>query len=186
MKRYLNLLCTLLFLFVMSNRTVVGEESLIVYTSGHTLQVTTAEGQDILRIGYRLWGPSWAWSGIDGTYRSAADSNMVAAALRAAEGEFAGRIGGSNVPFTFHTLLTAEGKRQLKMSGEFKTTRDSGLTMAGIGLAFDVPLRGKDRGIYTDASGTHTVNLPLGLGTLTDSFQKINVKDTDGKTGSVT
>ena len=186
MKHCLYLLCTLLFLFATPNRMAFCEESLIVYTSGHTLQVTTPEGQDILRIGYRLWGPSWAWSGIDGTYRSAADSNMVAANLRAAEGDFVGRVGRSDVPFTFHTQLTANGKRRLKMEGEFKTERDSGLTMAGIGLAFDAPLRGKDRSVYTDADGTHTVNLPLGLGTLTDSFQKISVNDEAGKTFTIT
>jgi hypothetical protein len=126
----------------------------------------TAAGQHVLRIEYRLWGPGWAWTGIDGNYQLEEQSAVA---------NFAGRIGRSNVPFTFHTRLTPNGKRQLKMEGEFKTTQDSELMLAGIGLVFDTPLRGQSRGTYTDAAGTTTINIPLGIGTLTETFQKIAV-----------
>lgn len=164
----------LLFLLgasLLSHGAAFGDGPLIVYASEHTLNVVTPGGQGVLHIGYRLWGPGWAWTGIPGSYRPEG---------AAAVGTFSGQIGRSNVPFTFQTRLTASGKRQLKMEGEFKTSQDSELVMAGIGLSFDAPLRGEDRARVTDASGAKTVSLPLGIGRLSDSFQKVSAKDAEG------
>jgi len=172
MKTSIRLFCSLLLLSFAFKGIVIGQESLIAYTTGHSLRVMTSAGQDILRIEYRLWGPNWAWTGIEGTYQP---ENQAAVAT------FGGRIGRSNVPFTFHTRLTPNGKRQLKMEGEFKTEQDSEMTMAGIGLVFDAPLRGQDRASYTDTTGTKTINIPLGIGSLSDTFQKINIKDAEDK-----
>ena len=178
MKNSMKLLsCTLFAMFWLLSQSAVGEESLIVYTSGHSLRITTQTGQDVIRLEYALWGPNWAWSGIDGTYRN--EGNIVI-------GDFQGRIGSTNVPFTIQTRLTPVGKRQLKMEGEFKTPNDSGLTFVCLGLGFGNPVQGKDRATFTDATGTKTVDLPLGLGTLTDSFQKIDMKDADGKIYTLT
>lgn len=169
-------LYTLSCLFLLSNQADAAE-SLIVYASDHNLIVTTPNGQNILRIGYHLWGPDWAWTGIEGNYRP--DGQSVAAS-------FGGKIGRTDVPFTFQTKLTPTGKRQLKMVGEFKTPQDSGLTMAGISLAFDSPLRGENRATYTDAAGTKTISIPLGIGKLTDTFKKISVKDAEEKVYTIT
>ncbi|MCL2103968.1 MAG: hypothetical protein FWH21_02770 [Kiritimatiellaeota bacterium] len=156
----------------MSSSNALGDAPLIAYTSEHTLNVVTPDGRRILQIGYRLWGPGWAWTGIPGTYRTEGAS---------AVGDFAGKIGRSDVPFTFRTKLTATGKRQLKMEGTFTTAQDSELIMAGIGLVFDTPLQGKDRGIFTDTAGAKTVSLPLGIGKLSDTFRSISAKDADGR-----
>ena len=158
--------------FLGLNEKNFGNEPLVVYTHEHNINVITQSGQNVLRIGFRLWGPDWGWTGIQGTYQP--DGQAVA-------GRFEGQIGRSNVPFTFHTKLTISGKRQLKMEGEFKTSEDSALTLAGIGLAFDTPLRGEDRGTYTDATGEKNIDIPLGIGRLTETFQKISVKDAEGK-----
>jgi len=173
----MKLLCTLFVMFFQLSQSAVGEESLIVYTSEHSLRVTTQTGQDVIRLEYALWGPNWAWSGIGGTYRN--EGNIVI-------GDFQGRIGRTNVPFTIQTRLTPVGKRQLKIEGEFKTSDESGLTMACLGLGFGNPVQGKDRATFTDATGMKTVNLPLGLGVLTDSFKKIDIKDANGKVYTVT
>ncbi|MCL2624576.1 MAG: hypothetical protein FWD31_13010, partial [Planctomycetaceae bacterium] len=175
--RLLYLCLPLLLFFMLPNKAVFAEEPLIVYTSGHALRVITADGQDVLRLEYAIWGPEWAWTGVEGSYRTEGETIL---------GEFNGRIGRSNVPFTLHTQLTTSGKRQLRLQGEFKTSGDTGLTMACLALAFDAPLRGRDRASYTDATGTKTISIPLGLGTLTDSFKKIDVKDVDGKVYSIT
>ena len=153
MKTHLNLLCFLSLLFLMllvPIEKTFCDESLIVYTSGHSLRVTTQAGQDVIRLEYVLWGPNWAWSGIDGTHRT--EGNAVI-------GDFKGQIGRTNVPFTIQTRLTPIGKRQLKIEGEFKTSADSGLTRACLALGFDAPVRGQDRAIFTDAIGTKTIRL---------------------------
>ena len=162
---------------------IFADEPLLVYTHEHNLNVITPEGQNILRIGYRLWGPDWAWTGIQGNYQKIVGGIIFTerSARSAVFGQFDGQIGRSNVPFTFHTQLTTNGKRQLKMEGEFKTAEDSAVTLAGIGLVFDTPLRGENRGTYTDATGEKNINIPLGIGKLTETFQKISVKDAEGK-----
>ena len=177
MKTHKKLICFLLSLFLLPVGAVFGDDSLIVYTSDHNIRVTTAGGKDVLYIGYRIWGPNWAWSGIDGTYSPEGQSAVAS---------FNGRIGRTNAPFAFQTKLTPVGKRQLKMEGEFKTTQDSELVMAGIGLFFDSPLRGGNRGSLTDASGMKNVNIPFGMGVLSETFKSISVKDADGKPYTIT
>jgi hypothetical protein len=164
-------------LFLISNAKTFADEPMIMYASEHTLNVITANGQNILRIGYRLWGANWAWTGIEGTYRPEG---------QAAVATFNGKIGRSNAPFAFQTKLTTAGKRQLKIEGEFKTTEDSELTLAGIGLVFDTPLRGQNRASVTDSAETKTVNVPFGIGNLANAFRKISVKDAQGKVYTIT
>ncbi|MDR0327441.1 MAG: hypothetical protein LBI05_04000, partial [Planctomycetaceae bacterium] len=174
MKTYTRLLCFLIFfvLFTGTRSTALGEESLIVYTTGHFLRVMTAAGQEVLRIEFRLWGPDWAWTGIEGNYQPDRQS---------AHAMFNGRIGRTDVPFIFHMVASIIGKRRLIMDGEFTAERDSELVLAGIGLVFGEPLRGEDRASYIDATGTKTHNIPLGMGTLTDTFNRITVEDAEGK-----
>jgi len=174
------LLYSLLFLSLLlpgATKTAVANEPLVAYTTGNSLRVMTAEGQHVLRIEYRIWGPGWAWTGIDGNYQLEEQSAVA---------NFAGRIGRSNVPFTFHTRLTPNGKRQLKMEGEFKTEQDSELMLAGIGLVFDESLRGQELEIYDDATSTRRVNIPLGVGILGSVFQRIAVKDTEDNVYAIT
>ena len=168
----LRFLLVLFGLWLAPNGKTFGGEPLMVYTSEHTISVIAPGGQGVLRIGYRLWGPGWAWTGISGAFRPEGEG---------ATSTFSGKIGRTDAPFTFQTTLTPTGKRQLKMEGEFKTAQDSELVLAGIGLVFDAPLHGKDRASYTDATGAKTVNLPLGIGKLSDAFQKISAKDAAGK-----
>lgn len=156
------------------------DEPLTVYTSGHAVKVVKPGGAGVLRVEYRLWGPEWAWTGIDGNYQPAQAVGTAAA------GEFYGKIGRTDVPFTFHTRLTPEGKRRLKMEGEFKTERDSGLVMARIGLVFEGPLRGEGRGTVTDDAGERAINLPLGIGRLSETFRRVEAKDADGKAYAIT
>ncbi|MCL1920982.1 MAG: hypothetical protein FWG50_07875 [Kiritimatiellaeota bacterium] len=177
MKTYLKRLAFLLGASLLASGAVADGEPLVVYTHEHTLSVVTPDGRDVLRVGYRLWGPEWAWTGIGGVFQPEGAS---------ARCTFNGKVGRSNAPFTFQTKLTASGKRQIKMEGAFRTEQDTGLIMAGVGVAFGAPLRGKDRATVTDTTGARTVNLPLGIGKLSDTFQKVSAKDAEGNVYTIT
>lgn len=169
-----------LFVFLLAVSPIFADGSVIVYTSGHSIKVATADGEGILRLEYRLWGPNWAWTGIDGRYAaSESDENTVV-------GNFSGKVGGTGVPFTFQAELKSVGKRQLVWEGSFQTESDSDLHLAGIGLVFDAHIRGPGRGDVTDASGTRTIDLPLGIGKVSDTLRKVEMKDAEGKIYSIT
>lgn len=163
--------------FMLSHGGAFSAEPLTVYTADSTVKVTTAGGQSILDLGLRLWGPNWAWTGFEGRFRPEGNS---------AVGDFSGNIGGTNVPFTFRVKVTPQGKRRMTMEGEFKTQRDSGVHMAGLGISFGAPLQGSERGTVTDASGSRKIDLPLGIGSFPEPFRKVVMTDAGGKAYSIT
>jgi hypothetical protein len=67
-----------------------------------------------------MWGPNWAWTGLDGDTRS---ENGVAI------GELGSRLGGTNVPVKLNFRASRTAPRTLRFEYSLQAEADTGTTM---------------------------------------------------------
>jgi hypothetical protein len=95
------------------------------YANNGAEVVLSRAGKEYLRFGWMLWGPGWAWTGLEG---------QTTAKNGVSTGEMKGKLGGTQTPVTIAFRAEKTGPRTLKITYSASVETDSPLTMIAVGF----------------------------------------------------
>src|SRR4028118_409514 len=102
------------------SRAATTQPAFTAYSAGKADVVIASGGEDYLSFGWAMWGPNWAWTGLDGDTRS---ENGVAL------GELGSKLGGTNVPVRLNFRASRTAPRTLKFEYSIQAESNTGTTM---------------------------------------------------------
>jgi len=171
-------MCRLLMLMLASLVTLaeaaVAAESMSVFTDGPSIVVADRDGRVVLELSAMAWGPNWKWTGFKAPFVAdgAGDTSQAA---------FTGKLGGTDVPFTYTLTVRRVDERTLAVDAAFEVERDTPLTLAVLSVNPQGPLRGKGRGTIADHDGERTIDVPFGRCPISPALRRLEL--TDGRGG---
>jgi hypothetical protein len=141
------------------------------YASDKAEVVLSRAGEEYLRFGWALWGPNWAWTGLDGP---------ITAQNGVASGDLSGKMGGTQAPVKIAFRAEKTGPRTLKISYSARVEADTALTLV---VAQFAP--GKtfgNREVLVSAQGGDTsVKMPLDKQGLGEKVQRVRLPDASNR-----
>jgi len=171
-------MCRLLMLMLASlvtfSEAAAAAESMSVFTDGSSIVVADRDGRIVLELSAMAWGPNWKWTGFKAPF-VADDAGDTAQAA------FTGKLGGTDVPFTYTLKVRRVDERTLAVDAAFEVERDTPLTLAVLSVNPQGPLRGAGRGTVADHDGERTSDVPFGRGSISPALRRLEL--TDGRGG---
>ncbi len=137
------------------------------YANNQAEVVLSREGKEYLRFGWMLWGPGWAWTGLEG---------QTIARDGVATGEMKGKLGGTQAPVAIAFRAEKTGPRTLKITYSAHVETDSPLTMIAVGFNPGEAFNGSEAQATT-AAGARTVKVPFGRESLGEKVQSVRMLD---------
>jgi len=129
--------------------------------------VISREGSEYLHFNWVLWGPNWAWTGLNGETKA---SNGVST------GELTGKLSGTQTPVKIGFRAEKIGPRTLKITYSTSVENDSPLTF--IVATFDTGEAFKNsESIVKYGGGEKSVKLPFGRQGLGEKVESVRLTD---------
>jgi lysophospholipase L1-like esterase len=139
------------------------------YANNGAEVVMSRAGQEYLRFGWALWGPNWAWTGLEG---------QTTAQNGVSSGEMSGKLGGTQAPVKIAFRARKTGPRSLQIEYSTRVETDSPLTMIvatfNPGAAFNNSVAE-----VVDGGETKTTTFPLGMRGLGAQVRSLKLSDAD-------
>ena len=145
-----------------------GGAAFVSYLPGGPEVVVSHDGEDYLRFGAAVWGPNWAWAGIEGNTRS---ENSVAA------GTLTSKFRDATLRLGFRAAHPAPN--QLELDYELKAEADAALTLFVTEVAPGKTFEGRAV-VVESAAGRSTVPCPFGRRTLGEEVKALRFTDAAG------
>ena len=155
------------------------EPAMLCFNPGNPAFFVTTPGNTgkAFSIYPMVWGPNWGWTGVTGNYEPAGAGGQA---------RIGGRIGNgqNNASVEGFIRVEPEGKRKLKVSGEFGVSADTAVTAAVLGMDAGEAWRGAGRATVVHGDGTETVEAsPPGAGAIhnVESVKAIRIRNAAGE-----
>jgi hypothetical protein len=150
--------------------TMAGEDSAFVALStGQANVVVSHRGEDYLRFGLIVWGPNWAWTGIDGTTKS--DRGATVGTLTA-------KISGAGAPVRLDFRAVRPDPKRIELEYRLRADAAADLTFAVVELTPGKAFQGRD--VIVQSQGRETsVRCPFerhGLGSQVEAVRLIDAQ----------
>ena len=137
------------------------------YANDKAEVVLSRGGEEYLRFNWALWGPNWAWTGLDGPVKA---QNGVSS------GELSGKLGGTQAPVSIRFRAEKTGPRTLTIRYSARVEVDSPLTLIVAqfqpGKSFD----GRQAQVSADG-GDRAVKIPFEKQGLGDRVRTVTLSD---------
>jgi hypothetical protein len=131
--------------------------------------VVSHAGEDYLRFGAAVWGPNWAWAGIEGDPRGEAG---------VAAGTLTTKLGSATLRLGFRAARPAPN--QLELQYELKAEADANLTLFVAEVTPGKTLEGRNV-IVESAGGQTSAPCPLGKRPLGEQVRALRFTDAGGR-----
>jgi len=129
--------------------------------------VVADQNGNYLTFGWSMWGPNWAWTGLDGTTRS--DNGVAVGALSA-------KLGGTGVPVKIDFRAERSAPDTLKLHYEVQAEAATGVTLAVAEFNPGKAFEGREAQI-TAGGQTKSVRMPFGRSGLGDKVETVKLMD---------
>jgi hypothetical protein len=157
-------LLTVLLMAVPACTRAAEPPAFMAYSAGKADVIVSADGENHLSFGWAMWGPNWAWTGLEGKTRS---ENGVTI------GELGARMGGTDVPIRLDFRASRVGQRTLKMEYSVQAEADTGITMMVAQISPGKTFDGQETKVVANGRNK-TIKIPLekrGVGEQVESMQ---------------
>lgn len=152
---------------------VAGESRpFVVYGAGKADLVVTHGGEEFLRFGLIVWGPNWAWTGIEGESRS--DQDTVAASLAA-------RIRGAVAPVQIDFRAARAAPNRIQLDYQLQADADTNLTLIVVEMAPGRRFEGREVIVRSEGREAR-VPCPFGRRGLGSGVETVRMTDPQGTT----
>ena len=180
-KRSPTLLLRAGLLLLLAGAKVLGAEttgsrmSNVVATAGFTTYAArqadvaiSHNGEDYFRFGTAVWGPKWAWTGVQGETQS--ENQTVVGALSAS-------VGGVPLRLSFHAARTAPSR--LELTYQLQAEKDADLTLFVVELTPGESFNGRQ--VAVESRGTQmSVPRPFGKRAIGEQVSALHWTDAAG------
>jgi hypothetical protein len=143
----------------------------MAYSAGKADVVIASGGEDYLSFGWAMWGPNWAWTGLDGDTRS---ENGIAV------GELGSKLGGTNVPIKLNFRASRTAPRTLRFEYSVQAESDTGTTMMVATINPSQSFEGREAKV-TAAGQLKPVRVPFEKQGLGEKVQTVQLTDSAGR-----
>jgi hypothetical protein len=137
------------------------------YANNQAEVVVSREGKEYIRFGWALWGPNWAWTGLDG---------QTTAQNGVSTGELNGKLGGTQTPIEIAFRAEKSGPRTLKITYAAAVETDTPLTLVVATFQPGAAFNGSQAQVAT-AGGAKAVAVPFGRVGLGEKTQSVRLTD---------
>jgi hypothetical protein len=140
------------------------------YLAGQANVIVTRDGTDYLRFGLMVWGPKWAWTGVEGSTK-----NEQGAAV----GTLTGKFRGTDAPFRLDFRAARTDFKTLQFQYALQAEADTDLTLVVVELAPGKTFEGRDVAVLAQGKPT-AVRCPFERRGLGAAVQAVRMIDADG------
>jgi hypothetical protein len=139
------------FLAVVGTRAfAAAPAAFTAHSAGKADIAFSRDGDDYIRFGTAVWGPNWAWAGVQGTTRGEDGATV---------GSLSATVGSVPLRLDFRAARTAPN--QLTLSYELKAEKDAALTMFIVDVTPGAAFQGRD--VQVESQGKQTaIRCPFG------------------------
>ncbi len=137
------------------------------YANDKAEVVLSRAGQEYLRFGWAVWGPNWAYTGLDG---------QTTAQNGVSSGELKGKLSGTQTPAKIVFGAQKIGPRTLKITYSASVETDSPLTLMIAGFNPGQAFNGRESQVASQG-GAKTVKIPFERGSLGEKVQSVKLSD---------
>lgn len=138
------------------------------HSSGQAAVVISHDGADYFRFGTAVWGPNWAWTGVQGKAQS--ENGTTVATLNST-------VGGTPLRLGFRAARTAADR--LELSYELKAEKDADLTLFVVEVVPGEAFNGRD--VMVESQGKQIpVRCPFGKRAIGEQVTALRWTDAGG------
>ena len=138
------------------------------HSSGKADIVVSRDGEDYFRFGTAVWGPNWAWTGVEGSTHKEGDATV---------GTLNAKVGGTPLKLSFRAARTAPAR--LELNYELKAEQDASLTLFVVELAPGEPFNGRE--VLVESRGKQVaVRAPFGKRAIGEQVSALHWTDAGG------
>ena len=140
----------------------------IAHSAGQADTVVSHGGADYFRFGTAVWGPNWAWTGVQGKTQS--EQGAVVGTLSAI-------VGGTTLRLSFRAARTAPNR--LELTYELKAEKDADLTLFVVEMAPGEAFNGRE--VLVESQGKQTpVRSPFAKRAVSEQVNALRWTDAAG------
>jgi hypothetical protein len=160
-----------------STQKQIGQQTapFTAYADGRGEVVLSRGGEEYLRFNWALWGPGWAWTGLDGEVKA---QGGIAA------GQLSGKMGGTQAPVKIGFRAEKVGPRTLKISYSTRVEADTALTLIIAQMTPGKSFEGREAKVSAQG-GDKSVAIPFAMRGLGEKVQRVQLSDAVGRASTL-